>query len=207
MKMLRRIVPAVLLAGLAFAMSGAANAAGTIRASTKIQCVLAAGVDSSTLKVGTDFKLRVDDPSQPALAGATIHGHVTDVNGPAGLTRAAIGFVIDYIHFKNGTRSNIHAHILSKNVTNTNTAYAQQERVKLSLPPMTPYGTVTPGPIAWQMSIPLGNSGGQGSSVSVGPRPIGNTGGYIYAAKPYENIVIPPGSPVTIQLTNDLATP
>jgi hypothetical protein len=191
MKMLRRIVPAVLLAGLAFAMSGAANAAGTIRASTKIQCVLAAGVDSSTLKVGTDFKLRVDDPSQPALAGATIHGHVTDVNGPAGLTRAAIGFVIDYIHFKNGTRSNIHAHILSKNVTNTNTAYA----------------TVTPGPIAWQMSIPLGNSGGQGSSVSVGPRPIGNTGGYIYAAKPYENIVIPPGSPVTIQLTNDLATP
>jgi hypothetical protein len=150
--------------------------------------------------VGTDFTLQVDDPTLPSLAGAAIHGHVTDVAGPGGMTRARIGFILDYIRFKNGTRAAIHAVVVSKNVTQTNTAAARQERVKFALPPM-PNGTVTPGPIAWQMTFR------RDAAPSVTPPPAGNTSGYVYAQKSNENIVIPAGSPVTIQLTSDLATP
>lgn len=174
--------------------------ADTISNGTKILCVLGANVDTRTLTVGTDFTLQVDDPTLPSLAGAAIHGHVTDVAGPGGMTRARIGFILDYIRFKNGTRAAIHAVVVSKNVTQTNTAAARQERVKFALPPM-PNGTVTPGPIAWQMTFR------RDAAPSVTPPPAGNTSGYVYAQKSNENIVIPAGSPVTIQLTSDLATP
>jgi hypothetical protein len=174
--------------------------AATVPSGTKIVCVLGQGVNSATLKVGTNFKLRVDDPTQPSLAGAAIVGHVTDVAAPGGMTRARIGFILDYIAFKNGARGAIHAIVLSRNVTQTNTAVARQEAVKFSLPPM-PNGTVTPGPIAWQMNFR------RDAAPSVTPPPAGNTSGYVYAQKSNENIVIPPGSPVTIQLTSNLTTP
>jgi hypothetical protein len=184
----------------AFVVTLAIAQAATISSGTKILCVLGQGVNSATLKVGTDFKLRIDDPTQPDLAGAAIHGHVTDVAAPGGMTRARIGFILDYIQYKNGTRGAIHANIVSKNVTQTNTAAARQEAVKFSLPPM-PNGTVTPGPIAWQMNFR------KDAAPSVTPPPAGNTSGYVYAQKSNENIVIPPGSPVTIQLTSNLTTP
>jgi hypothetical protein len=193
-----KVAALVAVASLA-ATVGAAQAA-TIANGTKVLCVLGQGVNSATLKVGTDFKLHVDDPTQPNLTGATIHGHVTDVAGPGGLTRARIGFILDYIRFKDGSRASIHASVVSKNVTQTNTAVAKQEAVKFSLPPM-PNGTVTPGPVAWQMHFR------KDAAPSVSPPPAGNTSGYVYAQKSNENIVIPPGSPVTIALTSSLTTP
>jgi hypothetical protein len=201
--MLKRIgaaaIKAVAVASALIATLTLAQAA-TIPSGTKILCVLGKGVNSATVTVGTDFKLRVDDPAQPGLAGAAIHGHVTDVAAPAGMTRARIGFILDYIQFKNGARGAIHAIIVSRNVTQTNTAAARQEALKFSLPPM-PNGTVTPGPIAWQMNFR------RDAAPSVTPPPAGNTSGYVYAQKSNENIVIPPGSPVTIQLTSNLTTP
>jgi hypothetical protein len=200
MRLKARRAAAALIGGAALLATFAIAQAATVPSGTKILCVLAQGVDSSTLKVGADFKLRVDDPAQPALAGATIHGHVTDVAGPGGMARARIGFVLDYIHFKNGTRANVHASVASRNVTATNTAAARQEALKFSLPPM-PSGTVTPGPIAWQMTFR------RDAAPSVSPPPAGNSGGYVYAQKSNETIVIPPGSPVTIILTSTLHTP
>lgn len=189
-------IACVLIASLAVAR------AATIANGTKILCVLSQAVDSRTLKVGTNFKLQVDDPTLPSLAGAAVHGHVTDVAGPGGMTRARIGFLLDYIRFKNGKRAAIHAVIVSKNVVQSNTAAvaAQREAVKFSLPPM-PSGRVTPGPIAWQMTFR------KDAAPSVTPPPAGNTSGYVYAQKSNENIVIPPGAPVTIALTHDLTTP
>ena len=187
-------VAAALIATLAVAQ------AATIPTGTNVRCVLGQGVDSRTVTVGTNFKLRVDDPALPSLAGAAIHGTVTDVAGPGGLTRARIGFILDYIQFGNGKRAAIHAVVVSKNVTQTNTAVQRQEAVKFSLPPM-PTGRVTPGPIAWQMTFR------KDAAPSVTPPPAGNTSGYVYAQKSNENIVIPPGAPVTIQLTSDLTTP
>jgi hypothetical protein len=187
------------VAGALIATLAVAQAA-TIPTGTKVLCVLGQGVDSRTVTVGTNFKLQVDDPTLPSLAGAAIHGHVTDVAGPGGLTRARIGFILDFIRFKNGTRAAIHASVVSRNVTQTTTAIQRQEAVKFSLPPM-PSGRVTPGPIAWQMTFR------KDAAPSVTPPPAGNTSGYVYAQKSNENIVIPPGAPVTIQLTSNLTTP
>ncbi len=193
-----RPVPVAALAFLAF---GAIALAATIPNGTKILAVMHKEIDSATLTPGTNFKLHVDDPSQPALAGALVVGHVTGVNGPGGMTRASISFVFDYIQFKNGTKQPIHAVVVSKNVTQTNTAQQRSEQIKFSLPPM-PNGTVTPGPVAWQMHFRGGDS-----SPSITPGPGGGTGGVVYAQQPNEQIVIPPGSPVTLQLTADLTTP
>ena len=89
-----RSAPIAVLAILALS---AAAFADTVANGSKILTVTHKGVNSATLTPGTDFKLHVDDPSQPALAGAMIVGHVTSVAGPAGLTRASIAFVFDYI--------------------------------------------------------------------------------------------------------------
>ena len=174
--------------------------AATVPNGTKILCVTGQVIDSRTVKVGADFALIVDDPSLPQLQGAKIHGHVTDVAGPGGLSRARIGYVFDYIKLKNGKREPIHVQVLSKSVAQTNTAVAQQEAVKFKLPPM-PVGTVTPGPIAWQLNFR------KDAAPSVTPPPTGSSSGYVYAQKSNENIVIPPGAPVTMQLTADLTTP
>jgi hypothetical protein len=195
----RAILAAAAVAALMPAAAGVALAA-TLSSGTQIRCVLAQGVNSANLTVGEDFKLVIDDPSQPSLEGAAIHGHVTDVAGPGGMSRARIGFMLDFIRFKNGVRESIHANVVSRNVVQTNTAVARQESVKFSLPPM-PTGTVTPGPIAWQMHFR------RDAAPSVSPPPAGNTSGYVYAQKSNENIVIPPGAPVTIQLTSSLTTP
>jgi hypothetical protein len=172
----------------------------TIKAGTKLLCVLGGPVDSANVHVGDTFKLLIDDPSQPALTGAAIHGRVTDVAAPAGLTRARIGFILDYLTFRNGTRSAIHAIILNKNIVQSNTAAVHKEQMKFSLPPM-PAGHVTPGPVAWQINFR------KDAAPSVTPPPAGNTSGYLYAQKSNETIVIPPGAPVTIQLTHDLTAP
>jgi len=196
----------IALSGLVFtalpqrALGVSVKTGATIKAGTKIRCVLAAGADSRTLQVGEDFKLLIDDQMEPALTDAAIVGHITDVSGPHGLDRARIGFVFDYIQFQNKTKAPIHAIVLSKNVTQTNTAVAKQEAAKFSLPPM-PVGTVTPGPVLFQIRFQ------PGSSPSITPPPVGQSSGYVYAQASNENIVVPPGTPVTIQLTNDLKTP
>jgi hypothetical protein len=194
---------AVAVAGVALAPTYAATTlttGTTITAGTKLQCVLGGGVNSANVHVGDTFKLLIDDPSQPSLTGAAIHGRVTDVAAPAGLTRARIGFILDYLTFRNGTRSAIHAIILSKNVVQSNTAAVHKEQMKFSLPPM-PTSKVTPGPVLWQVNFR------KDAAPSVTPPPAGNTSGYLYAQKSNETIVIPPGAPVTIQLTHNLTAP
>ena len=88
----------------------------TLKAGTKIACVLQTGVDSRTTQSGDTFTLHVDDPSQPALAGARIKGHVTRVNGPFGMQPAEIAFLFDSITFANGAKEPIRAFVVSRNV-------------------------------------------------------------------------------------------
>lgn len=195
-----RILGAIVIAAAMVAALGGNARAATISNGTKILCVMHKGVSTQTLTPGTDFKLHVDDPGQPALTGAVVVGHVTDVMGPGGLARASISFVFDYIQFASGKKEPIHASVVGKNVVSNNTAQLRKEQVKFSLPAM-PVGTVTPGPVAWQMHF-KGNG-----SPSVTPAPGGNSGGVVYAQNTNEQIVIPPGAPVTLQLTADLQTP
>ena len=204
MTMLRFAMPAVFAGIAVFLTTSSASAVTTttrtIPSGTTFTAVLHKGIDSSTLTTGSNFVLHIDEPTQPAIDRATIHGHVTDVSGPSGVDRAHIGFVFDYIKFQNGSRAPVHVQVLSKYVTQTNTAAVAKEAAKFSLPPM-PVGTVTPGPIAWQLTFR------HGSSPSYTPAPTGLSGGYVYAANSNENIVIPPGTPVTMQLTSSLTVP
>lgn len=176
------------------------NVSGPIPAGTVIHAALGQAVDSRTVTVGTSFRLLVDEPTMPSIDRAEIHGDVIDVTQP-GIDRARIGFILTNIHFTNGKKEPIHAQVLNKRVTYVNTAQVKSEAAKFKLPPMVPYGTVTPGPVAFQITFRPGHK------PSVTPPPVGNSGGYIYAENSNENIVIPAGTLVTMKLTSNLALP
>ncbi|MBV9718262.1 MAG: hypothetical protein JOZ77_03025 [Candidatus Eremiobacteraeota bacterium] len=169
----------------------------TFKAGTKINCVLDETINSATTVEYADFKLRVTDPSHPALEGAEVHGYVTVVTQPSGMNRARISFLLTKIHFSNGTKKPIHAFVVNRGVVQYNPAAQQAQR---NMPPPMPNGFTTPGPVAWQM-----NFGSGGASVS--NRPTTAVGGTIYAANAHEPIVIHAGTAVTIQLTADLTIP
>lgn len=196
-RVLRYLAVTALGSFCALGLVANAAAATTLKAGTTILCTLDETVDSATLHAGADFKLRVNDPSQPALTGAEIVGHVSDVTQPSGSTRARVGFLLDYVRFANAKREPIRAYVLNKSVVATNTQ-STGAASRFALPPMP---TRTPGPIAWQMRI------GGGQKPSVGPSAVGATGGYIYAQKSNETIVITPGAAVTIELANSLQIP
>lgn len=191
------LVTGIAIFSLPFNAVAVTTSSRTIPVGTKIRCVIAQNVDSRTTAVGAGFLLRVDDPAQPALDGAWIKGHVIDVQQPGGLDRARIGFILSNVRFKDGSRDAIHAQVLGQNVTNYDPVAVKREADKFLLPKF-PVGTVTPGPIAFQITF------SPGAKPSIRPTPSGSTGGYIYAEKSNENIVIPAGTVVTIQLTSNL---
>jgi hypothetical protein len=171
----------------------------TFKAGTKIACVLDEHLDSSKLAYGDKFKLRVVDTAHPALVGSEIIGYITDVRQPSGANRARVGFMLTSIHLPNGSKKSISATVVSKHVVPISPAAQSGSRQQLS--PMTgvPYGTVTPGPIAWQMRV------GNGPSTVRSESP--NLGGYVYASSANEPIVVNAGSPVTVELSADLTIP
>jgi hypothetical protein len=190
---------------IAFALSVPAGAttlipSQTIHAGAKIKCVLDSPVNSATAKYGDKFRLRVVDPSYPALEGAEVHGWLTEVEQPSGMNRAKIAFLLTTIHLRNGTKKPISAYVVNKGVVQYNPK--AQEAVRQPMMAPMPNGFTTPGPIAWQMRAPLGGGG-----VSVSNRATGSLGGYIYASNPHEAIVIPSGTGVTIELQQSLTIP
>jgi hypothetical protein len=172
----------------------------TFRAGTRIACVLDKAVSSATAKYGDEFKLRVVDTSHPALVGSKVIGYVAEVQQPSGLNRAKMSFFLTSIVLTNGTKKSISAYVVNKRVVNYNPA-AQQAARQPMMPPM-PNGVTTPGPVAWQMNIGGGNGG-----VSVSNRPSGLLGGTVYAENDHEQIVVPAGTSVTIELQQNLTIP
>lgn len=172
----------------------------TFKAGTRIACVLDEHMDSSKLSYGDKFKLRVVDPNLPALHGSEIIGYITDVRQPSSTERARVGFMLTTIHLTNGENKAISATVVSKRVVpiNPTAQYASRQQLQ----PMTgvPYGTVTPGPIAWQMRLGNGPSSVQSPSSQ-------NLGGYVYATSPHAPIVASAGTPVTVELSESLTIP
>jgi hypothetical protein len=78
---------------------------------------------------------------------------------------------------------------------------AAQSNSRQQLSPMAgvPYGTVTPGPIAWQMKMGSGPSTVQSSTP--------NLGGYVYATSAHEPIVVNAGTAATVELSESLTIP
>lgn len=153
-------------------------------------------VDSSTAQAGDTFTLEVNDPSQPALAGARIRGHITHVSPPRGLQRAEIAFLFDSIRFAGGSRVPIRAYVLSRNVVQRNATGPGAP-----LPP--------PGPVRLPNTVGPPNQSTMVWSTQLGPKPQGGaqTGGFAYAPNPHTPLVVEAGTPVTIQLASDLQVP
>jgi hypothetical protein len=171
----------------------------TLKSGTKIACVLDEHLNSSKLSYGDEFKLRVVDTAHPVLEGSEIIGYITDVRQPSGANLARVGFYLTSIRLSNGKKKSISAYIVSKRVVAINPGAQYTSRQQVA--PMTgvPYGTVTPGPIAWQMRIGNGPSSVQGSSP--------NLGGYVYATSAHAPIVVNAGTPVTVELSESLTIP
>jgi hypothetical protein len=173
----------------------------TFKAGTKIATALDGTVNSATLSYGVEFKLRIIDTSLPALDGGEIIGYVSEVDQPSGMSKAKITFFLTSIKLRNGEKKPISAYVVSRRVTPYDPmAVAQARRHMMAAPPM-PNGTVTPGPIAWQMNV--GSSG----PVKISNRPSGLLGGTVYAASPHQAIVVPAGTPVTVELQQNLTIP
>jgi hypothetical protein len=191
---------ALLCATLAPAGATTFTASQTFKSGTRIACVLDEHMDSSTLKYGDKFKLRVVDTSHPALAGSEIIGYITEVRQPSGGSRARVGFMLTTIKLSNGEKKSISATVISKRVVPINPGGQSASRQQLSPMAGVPYGTVTPGPIAWQMNIGSGPS-----NVNTTSSP--NLGGYVYATGSHQPIVANAGTPVTVELTESLTVP
>ncbi|HLY03279.1 MAG TPA: hypothetical protein VKR56_12385 [Candidatus Cybelea sp.] len=194
---------AVLLAASVFPTAAGATTfvtSQTYKAGTRIACVLDQRVDSSKLAYGDKFKLRIVDPAHPALNGSEIIGYITDVRQPSGMDRARVGFYLTSIKLSNGQKKSISAYVVSKRVVPINPVAQSASRQQLSPMAGVPYGTVTPGPIAWQARIGAG-----GTTISTSDSP--NLGGYVYAMGPHEAIVVPAGQPVTVELSANLTIP
>jgi hypothetical protein len=172
----------------------------TYKSGTKIACVLDEHLDSSKLAYGDKFKLRIVDPNFPALQGSQIIGYITDVRQPHGVDRARVGFMLTSIHLSNGEKKSISATVVSKRVVPINPSAQYASRQQLSPMAGVPYGTVTPGPIAWQMRIGNGPSSVQSPASQ-------NLGGYVYATSNGEPIVVNAGTPVTVELSANLTVP
>ena len=172
----------------------------TFKAGTKIACVLDEHLDSSKLSYGDKFKLRVVDTALPALHGSEIIGYITDVQKPAGVTKGHVGFFLTTIRLPNGRKKSITAYVVNKRVVQFNPAAQYQQRQQLSPMAGVPNGTVTPGPIAWQMRMGSGPS-------TVHENQSAALGGYIYANSSQWPLVAESGTPVTVELAGALTIP
>ncbi|MGA7356030.1 MAG: hypothetical protein WA431_01220 [Candidatus Cybelea sp.] len=173
----------------------------TFKAGTRIATAVDETLNSTSMKYGAQFKLRIVDTAHPSLNGAEIIGYIGDVTQPSGANRARVTFFLTSIKLRNGTTKPISAFVLSRRVTPYDPgAVAQMRRQMIAAPPM-PNGTVTPGPVAWQMTF---NGGG---SPTISTRPSGLLGGTVTAAGANEPIVVPAGTPVTVELQQPLTIP
>lgn len=201
--------PKAIFTGLALVAGIAASAPAlattfvpsqTIRAGTKIQCTLDEHLDSSKLGYGDQFKLKVVDTSQPALQGSEIIGWITDVRQPAGATKGRVGFFLTTIQLANGKQKTITAYVINRRVKQYNPTAQYQQRQQVSPMAGVPYGTVTPGPVAWQMRM------GSGGPSTVKQPQSTSLGGYVYEEGSWP-IVVNAGTPVTVELAENLTIP
>lgn len=190
------------LAGLAAAAPALATTfvpSQTIKSGTKIQCTLDEHLDSSKLGYGDQFQLKVVDTSLPALHGSEIIGWITDVRQPSGTTRGRVGFYLTTIQLANGKQKSITAYVVNRRVKQYNPAAQYQARQQISPMAGVPYGTVTPGPVAWQMRMGSGPSSAQAQTPA-------SLGGYVYEDGSWP-IVVNAGTPVTVELASNLTIP
>jgi hypothetical protein len=168
----------------------------TLKSGTKIAVVMQTAIDSRTAQAGDTFTVAVDDPSEPALAGARIKGHVTRVYSPHGFQRAEIAFLFDSITFASGAKEPIRAYVVSRNIVQRNATGPG-----VPVPP--------PGPVTMPNTVGPPNQSTMVWSTQLGPKTqaTAQTGGYAYASDRDKPLVVQAGTPGTIELASDLQVP
>ena len=189
----------------AFAISLPASAvqlvpSQTFKSGTRIACTLDERLDSSALSYGDTFKLRVVDTTFPALHGSEITGYITDVRKPSGAEQGRVGFFLTTIKLPNGSKKSITAYVVNRRVTQYNPSAQFAQRQQLSPAAGRPYGSVTPGPVAWQMNMGSGPS-------TTSTHHSQSLGGYVYASASQWPIIVAPGTSVTVELAANLTVP
>jgi hypothetical protein len=172
----------------------------TYKAGTRIACVLEERLDSSKLSYGHAFRLRVVDTSLPALHDSAIIGYITEVHPPSGGNEGRVGFFLTTIELRDGEKKPISAYVVNRGVVRFNPVAQYQQRQQLAPMNNVPVGTITPGPIAWQMNAGSGPSNVRRSDTSGGA-----VGGYVYER--HWPVVVAAGTPVTVELAHNLTIP
>ena len=172
----------------------------TYKAGTRIACVLEEHLDSSKVSYGDKFRLRVVDTSLPGLHDAVIIGYITEVHRPSGGNEGRVGFLLTTIELRNGEKKSISAYVVNRGVVRFNPVAQYQQRQQLAPMNNVPVGTITPGPIAWQMNV-----GGGPSNVRRSDSSGGAVGGYVYEW--HWPIVVAAGTATTVELAHHLTIP
>ena len=197
-----RALAVALTACFAFGRADAASflPSHTYKAGTRIATVLEERLDSSKLSYGHAFRLRIVDTSFPALHDGAIIGYITEVHPPSGGNEGRVAFFLTTIELRDGEKKSISAYVVNRGVVRYNPVAQYQQRQQVA--PMTgvPNGTITPGPIAWQMNLGSGPSNFNRSDRSGGAE-----GGYVYARR--WPIVAAEGTAVTVELAHNLTIP
>ncbi len=197
------LTAALVLVAVAFSLPASAVQlvpSQTFKSGTRIACTLDELMDSSKLSYGDTFKLRVVDTTHPPLNGSEITGYITAVKKPSGAEQGHVGFFLTSIRLPNGTKKPITAYVVNRRVTQYNPAAQYAQRQQLSPAAGRPYGSVTPGPVAWQMNMGSGPS-------TVSTHHSQSLGGYVYASASQWPIIVQPGTPVTVELAANLTVP
>src|SRR5271165_4460490 len=210
---MRTLIAAVLLSVLSASLWAGASAQSNAPNLTPVTPTIAPR-KTIVIKHGTSIYTTLSDPIIPAklrendliflavvapypqgdaaLQGATITAHITDTS------HGKIGFLFDFVVFSNGNQQPFAAFVQNSRITRrteknspANTVAANQ-----TLPQNYP-GPVNQ-PVLWQANL-------TGPATGVNPGQSGSTGGYAYPRDP--NRTIPVGTPVELQLAQDLSAP
>lgn len=175
---------------LAFSFSLGAVAFADIPAGTDIEATLQQTLSTKTSKVGDPVLMTIASVAtgsqlDPALQGATIRGHVSQVVGPTPTKKAYVAIAFDTLTLADGRTFPFPAKITA----------LKARKVQPNIPQAA--GEVLAGMI-------VGNIIGKGIGTGAGGA-VGAAGGAVYASSMSVNIVIPQNSTVKMRTTDAIA--
>jgi len=185
----RLIIPAFVAALAACVAAAAADSGVTLYAGAQLNATMDQSLSSKTAKVGDTFTMSVVPPypsGNTLFAGSQIQGVVTSVQRAGQGTKPQIGMQLQYLRLSDGTVANISGTVTS----------AQQKSSAANSVGKTALGALG--------GMLIGNAIGQTLFHTGGGGAVGFIGGALLGANNKEDVTIPQGSTVTMQLNEDV---
>jgi hypothetical protein len=173
---MNRRLPFLLAAALAFAPLAVS---AQLTAGTELSGTIDQSIDSKSAVVGQRFTMSNVHSQDNNINGATLYGHVCDVQSASQGRSARISLCVDKLHTRSGN-----SYALSGRITNA--------QVNTKSNALNEAGGAVAGMI-------VGNIVGKTVGTNVGGL-LGAAGGYLYAKNARQNVTIPQNTPVTVQV-------